>query len=143
MSTTGITCHQLLYACFLTVFACAGYCLSWSTNYNALTQYLTHYYRMQASSLVYFHKVFLGLPPCSHASQKNCRQSRYSLCSQGLLLLLVPKVCTELGNTVFMYPAPSSRNALQKDFNLVRLVSLNLFRSSNQVVISSSGCHFN
>lgn len=68
---------------------------------------------------------------------QNCRQSRSSLCSQGLLLLLVPKVCTELGNKVFMYPA--SWNALQKDFNLVWLVSLNVFRSLNPVVISSTG----
>lgn len=114
--------------------------LRFITNCNTLTHHCSSYSRLDGRLIhwyTFIYKKVLGLLPSYLLTMLLCDSEScwYSLRSQDLYLLLA--------KTAFMHSAPSSFKVLQKDLNLMELVSLAVFRSLLVVTSSSVCCCFN
>ncbi len=118
-----------------TVYHCA---LRFITGCGNLVHHCTLYATANCPSLsarrlsrwmVFIYKSLLGLVPTYLCSYMCRDSSHYSLRSQDVLRMLVPRANTDLGKKAFRYAAPWSWNDIQKDLRLSELITLGEFQS--------------
>ena len=87
------------------------------------------YVRRRIHWLCFIYKTLIGLVPDYLCAYLLRNQGQYSLRSQDVLQLTVPRARTELGKKAFKQVAPFAWNALQRDIKLRDLISYNAFVS--------------
>ncbi len=79
--------------------------------------------------MIFIYKCILGLLPPYLCTYMRRTSTHYSLRSQDIIQMQVPRVRTELGKRAFQYSAPACWNDLQKDLRLTDFIGLGEFRS--------------
>lgn len=111
--------------------ALAHHCVLYSkVNWSSLcVRRLSHWYEL-------IYKAVLQMTPPYISSLLILNNRAYSLHSQDFYHFTVPKVRTEMGKKAFRFSAPSTWNCLQSELKLQSLVSLNVFKSMINSIIT-------